>query len=85
MAAEDEFGGMEDMGSGDTAEMQITTMSGTETESTLVILTSVFLIVAIGLLAIKLHVSYGFFKDPASLKTEESEIQQTFQYRTSGS
>jgi hypothetical protein len=75
---DEEFVDLDEVGVGDTAEMQITTVSGTETESTLVILTSIFLMVAIALIAIKLYTSYGFFKDPSALKSEENEIQQLY-------
>lgn len=59
---------------GDTAEMQITAVSSGEIESILTVLTSIFLILATGIIALKLHITYGFFKDPNTLKKEEAKL-----------
>jgi preprotein translocase subunit SecG len=56
---------------GATAEMQITTVSGGETESILVVLTSIFMCIAIGMLLLKLHLTYDFFKEKADLEKEQ--------------
>lgn len=67
---------IEETGGGDTAEMQIASVSGGETESILAVLTSIFLIVATIIVALKLYLSYGFLKDPVILKDEESKIEK---------
>lgn len=60
---------------GDTAEMQITTVSAGETESILVVLTSIFLFIAISMLALKLYWNYDLWKDPGDLKNKENAIK----------
>lgn len=74
---EEEFAELEEAG-GDTAEMQVAAVGGGETESILVVLTSIFLLIAIALIMIKLYSSYGFFKSEDDLRQEEVRIEKKY-------
>lgn len=74
---EDEMMDLEEA-SGDTAEMQIATVAGGETESILVVLTSLFLLIAVSLISLKLYNQFGLFKDSATVKSEEKKLQSLY-------
>jgi hypothetical protein len=73
--ADHEFDELEDQDH--TAEMPMTAVSGAETESILVVLTSVFLLLATAMVLFLLHSVYGLGKDKGTLDKEIRAIEST--------